>query len=109
MVTNYFETIFRSCALPNDNSDLVEDIKCKVLDAMNLSLSSQVISPDSPGPNRMPPIFFQRYWHIVGTDVTNAVISILSSGRMLYKINYTYVALISLCNVVYKLISKSVG
>ena len=73
------------------------------------------------GPNGMPPIFYQKYWHVVGQDVTNVVLSYLNSGCLLKSINHTFITLIpkvknlekltefrpiSLCNVIYKLVSK---
>jgi hypothetical protein len=69
----------------------------------------------------MPPIFYQKYWHVVGSDVTTAVLSCLNSGSLLKSINHTFITLIpkvknpekvtdfrpiSLCNVIYKLVSK---
>ncbi len=75
----------------------------------------------APGPDGMPPIFFQSYWHVVGKDITAAVLYCLQSGTLLPSLNHTYVTLIpktkspervteyrpiSLCNVVYKLIAK---
>ena len=69
-----------------------------------------------------PLFFFQKYWHIVGSNVTNAVLSVLLSGHMLHKINYTHIVLIpkkkkdpknvvdycpiSLGNVVSRIVSK---
>ncbi len=61
------------------------------------------------------------YWEVVGPEVTQAILSIIHSGHMLSKINYTHIALvpkitspekitdfrpIALCNVIYKIISK---
>ena len=75
----------------------------------------------SPGPDGLPPIFYQKYWHLIGKDVTKAVLTCLNSGKILKAINHTYITLIpkvqnleevmefrpiSLCNVIYKLISK---
>uniref|UniRef100_A0A2N9HFR8 Reverse transcriptase domain-containing protein n=1 Tax=Fagus sylvatica TaxID=28930 RepID=A0A2N9HFR8_FAGSY len=71
--------------------------------------------------SRVTPFFFQKYWNIVGANVSAAVLSVLNSGKMLRKINLTHISLIpkkknpermseyrpiSLCNVVYKIISK---
>ena len=75
----------------------------------------------APGPDGMSPFFFQKFWHIVGHDVTTAVLSVLHSGRYLRKMNYTHIVLIpkknepeyimkfwpiSLGNVVSRIISK---
>ena len=42
----------------------------------------------------MNALFYQKYWHIVGDDVTNAVLHFLNSGNMDLKVNYTYIVLI---------------
>jgi hypothetical protein len=75
----------------------------------------------APGPDGMPPAFYQSYWQLIGKDVVTAVLSSINSGNLLPSINHTYVTLIpkvknpaqvteyrpiSLCNVIYKLISK---
>ena len=48
----------------------------------------------SPGLDSMLPFFFQKFWHIVGHDVTTAVLFVLHSGRYLRKMNYTHIVLI---------------
>ena len=75
----------------------------------------------SPGPDGMSPIFFQRYWDIVGLYVVDCVLNILRTCVIPYGLNDTYICLIpkvncpqkmtefrpiSLCNVIYKLVSK---
>ena len=69
----------------------------------------------------MSHFFFQKFWHIVGQDVTTAVLSILNFGHMLQKLNYTHIVLIpknndlkhmsdyrpiSLGNVISRIVSK---
>lgn len=41
----------------------------------------------SPDPDGMPPFFFQKYWGIIGQDVTDAILSVLSLGKLLRKVN----------------------
>ena len=75
----------------------------------------------SPGLDGMSPFFFQMYWNIVGDDVIEVVLSVLSSGHMLHKMNYTHIVLIPkingpkhvadlrpirLANVVFRIVSK---
>ena len=75
----------------------------------------------APRPDGMSPIFYKSFWHIVGRDVTSVVLNALNSGVVPESLNSTFIALIpkvkhpkrvadfrpiSLCNVVYKLISK---
>ena len=73
------------------------------------------------GPNGMSVIFFQKYWDVIGTDVTSMVLNVLNCNMSIIEINKTNITLvpktnspskmteyrpISLSNVAYKLISK---
>ncbi|KAL0003924.1 hypothetical protein SO802_011485 [Lithocarpus litseifolius] len=75
----------------------------------------------APGPDGMNVLFYQKFWHIVGNNVITAVLDFLKTGNMQPEINYTHIVLIprvkspermskyrpiSLCNVIYKVISK---
>ena len=77
-----------------------------------------------PGPDGMPPMFFQHYWQTIGDDVSAAVLSCLNTGSIPPSINKTFITLIpkvksptlvseyrpiSLCNILYKLVSKVVA
>ena len=75
----------------------------------------------APCSDGMPPLFFQTFWSDIGLDVSEAVLSCLNSGTILKSINHTFLTLIpkvknpeivaqfrpiSLCNVIYKILSK---
>ena len=72
----------------------------------------------------MSPFFFQKYRNIVGPEVSEAILSVLNSGHMLHKMNYTHIVLIpkkndpkqmadyrpiSLGNVVSRILSKVIA
>ncbi|KAK6131016.1 hypothetical protein DH2020_035243 [Rehmannia glutinosa] len=78
----------------------------------------------SPGPDGMSPVFFKKFWNIVGSDVLHFVLNFLNNGAFDIKSNFTHIVLIpkinkpvlvsqfrpiSLCNVVYKLASKAIS
>ena len=75
----------------------------------------------APGPDGMTALFFQKYWHIMGLDVTKVVLDFFNTGQMLGCVNFTNIVLIpkvktptstaqfrpiSLCNMLYKIVSK---
>ena len=43
----------------------------------------------------MPALFFQKFWHIVGGNVTTAVLDFLNNGIMFNKANFTNIVLIT--------------
>ena len=77
----------------------------------------------APGPDGMSPIFYKSFWHIVGNVVIAIVLKALNTSVVHKSLNTTFITLIpkikhpkkvanfrpiSLCNVIYKLISKVV-
>jgi len=75
----------------------------------------------TPGPYGFGAAFFQDHWHLIATDVCQAIKSFFHNGKMLKQINHTLIALIpkvenpsttaqfrliSLCNSFYKIIAK---
>ena len=76
----------------------------------------------APSTDGMPTFFFQHFWPVVGGMVTKTVLGFLNSRIIPLKFNDTHIVLIpksknprnvteyrpiSLCNVVYKLASKT--
>lgn len=76
------------------------------------------------GPDGMLSLFYKICWHVLGKDVISYVLDILYKGAPISQINHTHVVLIpkkkrcqstkdsrpiSLCNVLYKLISKVIS
>ena len=46
------------------------------------------------GPNGINALFYEKFWHIVGNDVTATVLDFLNLGNMVPEINYTHIVLI---------------
>jgi hypothetical protein len=132
LLINYYSSLFTT-SQPEQIDEVVAQVSSVVTEDMNKALTreftasevelalKQMAPTKAPGPDGMPPVFYQKYWHVVGSDVTKAVLSCLNSGRILNSINHTFITLIpktknpervtefrpiSLCNVIYKLISK---
>lgn len=75
-----------------------------------------------PGPDGMLILFFQKYWDMVGDGVSNMCLDVLNGNIDVESFNTTLITLIptapmiviefppiSLCNVLYKIISKIVA
>ncbi len=132
MVRSYFNSLYHSDQ-PSHISNVMEQIDPIVRPDMNEYLLQdfaptevyealmQMHPTKAPGPDGMTAQFFQKYWHIVGDDVTTACLNCIHSSKVLKSINYTHITLvpkvatpefmtqfrpISLCNVLYKIVSK---
>jgi ribonuclease HI len=128
----YFTSLFKSERLEHVGNCL-EHVERKVTAEMNAELVQpftevevcsavhQMAPMKAPGPDGFDAHFFQKNWAIVGVEVCKAVLFSLNSGVINKEINSTYIALIpktknptnvtdfrpiSLCNVLYKIISK---
>jgi len=85
------------------------------------SALNQMAPTKALGPDDFSACFYQQNWDTIHGEVCNAILLFMNSCEMDEKINSTYIALvpkivspanvsdfrpISLCNVIYKLISK---
>ena len=132
VAVDYFQTIFHS-----GTCERMEDCLNTIPQRMSANIREELSRPytveevtaalfqmgptKAAGPDGMNALFYQKFWHIVGNDVSSAVLEFLNSGIMIPEINYTHLVLIpkikspekmidsrsiSLCNVIYKIISK---
>ncbi|PNY14401.1 ribonuclease H [Trifolium pratense] len=113
--------IFREGSHPIIDDAGITALTCPITkDEVTAALNS--MKPfKAPGPDGFHCIFFKQYWHIVGDDIFHLVKTAFSSGYFDHNISNTLIALIpkidtpktfkdfrpiSLCNIVYKLITK---
>ena len=135
IVLDYFNSIFRSNG-PTDIAPITATVRPMVTDQMNEYLCQtfqadevhkalkQMHPKKSPGPDGMPPLFYQHFWSLTGECVTKAVLDFLNLGVIPPKFNDTHIILIpkvknptkitqyrpiSLSNVISRLASKVIA
>ncbi|CAL1399697.1 unnamed protein product [Linum trigynum] len=130
---SYFQNIFTSNG--RDSLEFVRNLNIPTLISSdkNVLLTAQITRAEikqvffgigkyqAPGSDGFTGSFFQRFWDEIGADVSEAILSFFSTGRLLHSINHTWLVLIpkvvnadsmqqlrpiGLCQVMYKAISK---
>jgi hypothetical protein len=128
----YYDDLF-TAGTDLELENCLSAIDCKVTPAMNTKLMAepteeeiytalqQMAPMKAPGPDGYSVCFFQHNWDTVHTEVCSAIFHFFHSGMLDSNLNKTHIVLIpkiqqpdcvsdfrpiSLCNVLYKLISK---
>lgn len=75
-------------------------------------------------PDGLPTLFYQKFWHLVGDDVSKLVLRVINDGLNAKELNHTFICLIpkvkkspscqrilpiSSCNVIFKLVIKTIA
>lgn len=135
VVVQYFKILFSSSRLdPEVINVATKDIKANISEAQNRELEKPFLRREveralkdmnpskAPGPDGVHAMFFQSYWDIIGDDISKVCLDILNGEGEIGPLNNTWISLIpktknpekmenyrpiSLCNVVYKIISKA--
>lgn len=134
LVTHYQE-LFHS-ANPSNLEYVLEEISTFITLDLNDMLMAEFVRDEvdetlkqmdplkAPGPNGLPPLFFQKFQTTIGEDVSQVVINYLNTSSIPSIINHTFITLIpkvknpsrvsdfhsiALFNIIYKLISKVVA
>ncbi|XP_075640643.1 uncharacterized protein LOC142612431 [Castanea sativa] len=132
MIEEYYQRLFTT-SNPTHMEAVLNSVESVVTNGMRHSLLVPYMGDEvrvalfqmhpskALGPDGMSPFFFQRFWPIVGPDVTSVVLSVLHSGHCLRKMQHSHVVLIpkkpnpeyiteyqpiSLGNVVARVVSK---
>ena len=48
----------------------------------------------SPGPDRLPLLFYKKYWQVVGNSIIKAVHNFFITSKMLKEVNHSYIVFI---------------
>jgi ribonuclease HI len=129
---SYFSNLFTT-GPAGDYSPCLQPITSRVTEGMNSELLQAFTAKEirealfqmapfkAPGPDGLNACFFQKNWPTMGEEVCGVLLGILNSGDMPTALNLTHVTLvpklnnpssvtefrpISLCNVLYKILSK---
>ena len=132
IAVSFYESLFTS-SQPSAMDAVLEAIEPKVTESMNQELIKEFTREEidvalkhkehlkALGSDGMPPIFFQSFWSVIGDEVSYAILDCLNNCHIPHDLNHTFVTLIpkvkcpelisefrpiSLCNVIYKLMSK---
>ncbi|OMO67876.1 reverse transcriptase [Corchorus capsularis] len=136
VILDYYQSIFTS-----DNPDLsniqevsnligtrltneMRDLLDQDFTEEDIKVATFQMNPSkAPGPDGMNPCFYQKFWHVIGKDVSTMALQFLNAGLPLSDINHTTIVLIpklanpnnvkeyrpiSLCNVIIKIITKAI-
>lgn len=105
MIEEYHQRLFTT-SNPTHMDEVLNFVERVVTDGMRHSLLVpdtedevcvalfQMYPSKAPRPEGMSTFFFQRFWPIVGSDVTSAVLSVLHLGHCLWKMQYSHMVII---------------
>ena len=131
-ILNFYQQLF-TLSNPSGFETVLESIPKRVTDEMNDLIIAdftskeiettlkQMVPLKSPGPDGMPPLFYQSYWSLLGEDIVQGVLEYLNSGSLPPSLGHSFITLIpkvkslkyiseyrpiSLSNVLYRILTK---
>ena len=132
ILIDYYQQLFTT-ASPTHVEEVLRVVPSIIIEEQNAMLAAKFVKAEidealqqmeplkAPGPDGLPPLFYQKFWTSIGEDVSSAILNCLNSGFIPPSINRTFITLIpkvksptvvfefrpiALCNVIYKLASK---
>ncbi|XP_031125428.1 uncharacterized protein LOC116027784 [Ipomoea triloba] len=131
LILSYYENIFESSGVQDMTTfpSFPPRVSIAQNEALLLPFTAEEVKAalysmfldKAPGPDGMNPGFYQHFWDVVGTDVTDFVLHCLHSGSFPDSLNDANIVLIpkknppetvsdlrpiALCNVIYKIMAK---
>jgi hypothetical protein len=131
-MSDHFTSLF-STSRPVISDNLLGLFDCQITPEDNISLCTipsekeifdaltSIGATKAPVPDGFTSLFYQKYWSIVKSVVLNCIWNFFNKNHLLKEHNHTFIALIpkqlgpftvnhfipiSLCNIIYKIISK---
>jgi hypothetical protein len=110
-------SIMKACVTNEDNQHLTREFTLEEFKDALFSMHSD----KAPGPDGLNPAFYKRFWELCGKELYHTSLQWLQMGRLPDELNNTNIVLIpkvdnptsmkdlrpiSLCNVIYKILSK---
>lgn len=107
IIIDYFGELFQS-SHPDVTviDEMLATVEARITPEMNALLSTQFTADEvllalkqmsplkSPGPDGLPVIFFNKYWHVLGTNIISCVLDLLNLHLLPQALNYTFIVLI---------------
>ena len=105
VAANYFDNLFTigTCSQIDDclntmpyklTPEMQQELTCDFIAEEIKDALFQMGPTKAPRPDGMNALFFQKFWHVVGGSVINAVLDYFNSSVMDPAINHTHIVLI---------------
>ena len=104
-IVDFYQTLF-TLGNPSNFEEVIETIPHVVTDEMNDILMAefhieevevalkQMAPLKAPGPDGMPPLFYQSYWSLSGFNVSTTILHYLNSGSLPQALGHSFITLI---------------
>lgn len=84
IITDYYSNLFTSTSLSSMTeildclpsvvtNDMNEKLACDFMEWEVLAALKQMVALKAPGPDSMPPLFYQHFWPMMDHDVTQSI------------------------------------
>ena len=102
ILIDYYQNLF-TLASPSNMEEVLMAVPTVITDKQNAMLAAEFVKAEveealqqmallkAPGPDGLPPFFYQNFWPSMGEDVSKAVLNCLNSGSIPSSINLTFI------------------